>query len=113
MVRRIQNNTGLRELLIADREYRLPGCLNPPPWSAPRGWRDEVLEELKAGQPVVVSSSVLMCALLHAGLPSDDYAFGGRHWGKQFLLDEDGTLSEWTDPLPGEDAVPERDAAEP
>ena len=39
-----------------------------------------------------------MCALLHAGLPFDEYAFGDRHWGKQFLLDEDGTLSEWTEP---------------
>ena len=42
-------------------------------------------------------------ALLHAGLPSDDYAFGGRHWGKKWLLDVDGTLSEWT----GEDAEAE------
>jgi hypothetical protein len=94
MVRRLQNNTGLRELLIADREYRLPGCLNPPPWSAPRGWRDELLEALRAGQPVVVSSSVVMCALLHAGLPGDEYAFGGRYYKANFLLDERNQLTE-------------------
>lgn len=97
MVRRQQNNTGLRELLIADREYRLPGCLNPPPWSAPRGWRDGLLEALKSGEPVVVSSAVLMRALLHAGLPSDDYAYGGRHWGKQWHTDVDGTLTEYVE----------------
>ena len=51
----------------------------------------------------MVSSSGLTCALLYAGLPSDDYAFGGRHWGKKWLLDVDGTLSEWT----GEDAEAE------
>ena len=37
-----------------------------------------------------------MCALMHANLPFDDYAYGGRYWGKQFLLDVDGTLTEWT-----------------
>jgi len=53
----------------------------------------EYEQALVAGEPVVV----------HAGLPSDDYAFGGRHWGKKWLLDVDGTLSEWT----GEDAEAE------
>jgi hypothetical protein len=48
-----------------------------------------------------------MCSLLHAGLPSDDYAFGGRHWGKKFLLDEDGTLSEWTEPEDERDQLSE------
>ena len=64
----------------------------------------EYEQALVAGEPIVIDSGTLMCALTHAGLPSDDYAFGGRYWGKQFLLDEDGTLSEWTDPLPGEEA---------
>ncbi|MDH6247245.1 hypothetical protein [Mycobacterium sp. OTB74] len=50
---------------------------------------------LAAGEPVVVSSSAVMCALMHANLPADDFVFGGRHWGKQLLLDEDGALSEW------------------
>src|SRR6476659_10517758 len=56
-----------------------------------------------AGEPIVIDSGTIMCALMHAGLPSDDYAFGGRHWGKKWLLDVDGTLSEWT----GEDAEAE------
>jgi hypothetical protein len=55
--------------------------------------------ELAAGEPVVIDSSTLMCALLHAGLSGiDDYAFGSRHCGRQFLLDVDGTVSEWTEP---------------
>jgi hypothetical protein len=44
-------------------------------------------------EPIVVDSGTIMCALLHAGLPSDDYAFGGRHWGKQWHLDVEGTLT--------------------
>jgi hypothetical protein len=50
----------------------------------------------RAIQPLVVDSSTILCALMHAGLPCDEYEFGGRYWGKQFLLDEDGRLSEWT-----------------
>jgi len=38
----------------------------------------------------------LMCALMHAGLPYEDYAFGGCYYNGQFLLAEDGTLTEWT-----------------
>ena len=30
------------------------------------------------------------------------FAFDGRHWGKQWHLDVDGTLSEWNEPE-GED----------
>jgi len=63
----------------------------------------EYEQALVAGEPVVVDYGTIMCALLHAGLPSDDYAFGGRRWGKKWLLDVDGTLSEWT----GEDAEAE------
>ena len=48
-MKRTKASSGMRELLIADREYRLPGCPPPPPWSAPRGWRDELLKALKAG----------------------------------------------------------------
>jgi len=40
----------------------------------------------KFPQPVLVSSSVLMCALLHAGLPCDEYEFGGRYHNKTFLF---------------------------
>ena len=48
------------------------------------------------GQPLLVSSSVLMRALLHAGLPCDEYEFGGRYHNKTFLFDEDDQFSEWT-----------------
>ena len=58
----------------------------------------EYEQALVAGEAIVVDSGTIMCALLHAGLPSDDYAFGGRHSGKQWHLDVDGTLSEWTEP---------------
>jgi hypothetical protein len=57
-------------------------------------WRDELLEVLRAGEPVVVSSAVLMRALLHTGLPCDEYCFGGRYYKAQFLLDQRGQLSE-------------------
>jgi hypothetical protein len=87
----------MRELLIADREYRLPGCPPPGPWAAPRGGRDELLEALRSGQAVVVSSSVLMRALFHAGLPCDEYCFGGRYYKATFLLDERGQLSEYVE----------------
>jgi hypothetical protein len=55
------------------------------------------LEALKAGQPVVVSSAVLMRALLHAGLPCDEYCFGGQYYKATFLLDERGQLSEYVE----------------
>ena len=48
------------------------------------------------GQPLLVSSSVLMRALLQAALPCDEYGFGGRYHNKTFLHDEDDQFSEWT-----------------
>ena len=86
---------GLRELLIADREYRLPGCPEPGPWFGRT--RDELLEELKAGGPVEVGSATLMCALMHAGLDYRRFAFGGADWDKVFVLDERDKLTELTD----------------
>jgi hypothetical protein len=94
-VKRRENATGLRELLIADREYRLPGNSKPGPWFG--RVRDELLEELKSGGPVVVGAATLMCALMHAGLDCRRYAFGGSDWGKTFVLDERDRLIEWTD----------------
>jgi hypothetical protein len=88
---------GLRELLIADREYRLTGCPKPGPWAAPRGGRDELLEALKAGGPVVVGSSTLMAALLHAGLDARRYAYGGPGWDKLFELGADNQLREYVE----------------
>jgi hypothetical protein len=86
--RRTSNRSGLRELLIADREYRLPGCPRPGPWAARRGGRDELLEELKAGGPVVVGAADLMCAPMHAGMDCRRHAFGGSDAEKTFVLTE-------------------------
>ena len=88
-----RRSSGLRQLLIADREYRLPGSPNPPPWSAPRGWHDQLLTALKAGEPVVVSSSLLLTAHIHAGLPDRQYAYGGQLHGCVFVLGSDDRLT--------------------
>lgn len=91
-MKRRANTSGLRQLLIADRQYALPG------WPPPGRWfgrtRDELLDELKAGGPVVVGS---MCALLHARLDHRRFAFGGADWGKVFELSERDELTELTD----------------
>jgi hypothetical protein len=93
--RRASTSDGLRELLIADREHRLPGSPGPGPWFG--RVRDELLEELKSGGPVVVGSATLMCAMQHAGLDYRRYAFGGADWGKVFLLDERDQLREYVE----------------
>jgi hypothetical protein len=90
---RDHKRTGLRDLLIADREHRLPGSPPPGPWSG--GAHAELLAALKAGVPVVVSSAILLRAHLHAGIPHRQYAFGGADWGRTFLLDVDGVMSEY------------------
>jgi hypothetical protein len=89
--RRVDNT--VRELLLQEHRRRFGPKSR---WYRPGAGPSDYEQALVAGEPVVVSSSTLMCALLHAGLPSDDYGFGGRHWGKQFMLDVDGTLTEWT-----------------
>ena len=94
-MKRRENATGLRELLIADREYRLPGNSKPGPWFG--RVRDGLLEELKAGGPVVVGAADLMCALMHAEMDYRRYAFGGGDWGKVFELDEHDRLTELVD----------------
>jgi hypothetical protein len=93
MVRRMQRNDGLRELLIADDDgFRAA-------WRSPRAWdsRPPTQRELpmldwdlalRAGQRVVVSSSRLLCALMRAGVPHREYAFGGRYCNSVFVLDE-------------------------
>lgn len=85
-----KQSNGLRELLIADREYRLPGCPKPGQWFG--SVRDELLEELKAGGPVVVGAATLMSALMHAGQDYRRFAFGGADGDKLFLLDEHNRL---------------------
>ena len=102
MAERLSGGTGRRRVdntvraLLLEEHRRVVGPQSR--WYIPGRPPSDYEQALVAGEPVLVSSSGLMCTLLHAGLPFDEYAFGGRHWGKQFLLDEDGTLSEWTEP---------------
>lgn len=95
-MKRTTASRGMREPPIADREYRLPGCPPPGPWAAPRGDRDELLDALKAGQPVIVSSTMLMRVMLHAGMPCDEYCVGGRYYKAAFFRDQRGQLTEYT-----------------
>jgi hypothetical protein len=82
----------LRQLLLAYWRSRFGPTGR---WHIP-GRVSEYEQALVAGEAIVIDSSTLMCALNHARLPSDDYGYGGRHWGKQWHLDVDGALSEWT-----------------
>lgn len=43
--------------------------------------------DVRAGRPVLVAAAELMCALMHAGLPYRQFAFGGADWDKSFVLD--------------------------
>ena len=89
--RRVDNT--VRNLLLTEHRKRFgPGSR----WHIPGKPPSEYETALASGEAVLVDSSGLMCALMHANLPFDDYAYGGRYWGKQFLLDVDGTLTEWT-----------------
>jgi hypothetical protein len=42
----------------------------------------------------------LLGASMRAGRPHRQYAYGGADWGKSFVLDEDGTLTEYLDTAP-------------
>src|ERR1700750_2575104 len=80
--RRIDNTR--RRLLLTDLQKQCASTAGSR-WYMP-GYVCEYCQELAAGETVVIDSSTLMCALLHADLPGiDDYAFRGRHCGKQFL----------------------------
>jgi hypothetical protein len=37
----------------------------------------------------------LLSAFIDAGLPCNEYGFGGRYYKSAFLLDEHDRLSEW------------------
>ncbi len=91
MPRRMSNTAttgGLRELLITDRERSLQR------WPPPPGKPDEFLDDLLAHVPVPVSSSQLLQALMHAGLPHSQFAYAGGEHGKTFVLDERDQLTE-------------------
>ncbi len=89
MARRVRQSVReVREALVVERERSMER------WAIP-GRRDEWLDGLHSGAPVVVSSAQLMCALMRAGLPHRQYAYGGAEWDKRFVLDERDQLSEW------------------
>jgi hypothetical protein len=81
----------LRALLLNDHRKRFGAGSR---WHTP-GQVSEYETALLAGEAVVVDSATLMCALLHGGMAHEDFAFGGRYWNKQLLLDVDGSLTEW------------------
>lgn len=85
-MKRVSKSSGLRELLIADRERSLRR------WAIP-GRPDDFLDDLRAHVPVTVSSAQLLSALMGAGLPFRQYAFGGADYGRVFVLDGRDQLS--------------------
>jgi hypothetical protein len=90
MVRQNAKSDGLRQQLLADyrrslERWRIPG----------RVYEKEVA--LDSGEPVVVDSPAIMCALMHMGLPCGDYTHDGKHGQKLFLLDEFDRLTEYTE----------------
>ena len=71
MGRRVSRNDGLPQLLLEDyrrfqERRRIPGTVYEP----------EVA--LESGAAVVVSSTQLLRAFIHAGLPHRTLAYGGR-----------------------------------
>lgn len=74
-MKRRENTTGLRQLLLDDYRRSL-GRLRIP------GRVDAREQALASGEPVTVSSAQLMCA----GLPYAHFAFGGADHGKLFRL---------------------------
>ena len=88
MARRPRNNSGLRELLIAEWDRSMKR------WRIPGDGPCEHEVALKGGQAVGVSSETLLRAFMLAGLRCDDFAFGGRHYKTGFVLDENDRLIE-------------------
>src|SRR4051812_42954254 len=88
-----RNVGGLRELLLDDHRRRTgPGSR----WHIPDAPPDKYEEALTGGLPVVISSSIIMCVLMAAGLPHANFTGRGAHGGRRWLLAPDGTLTEWT-----------------
>ena len=86
-----RRSTGLRQLLIAADDARRAR------WQQPRAWQttstplpfDDAAVALRAGHPLIVSSAQVLSALMRAGLPTADFAYGGRYWNRPLLLDGD------------------------
>jgi hypothetical protein len=89
-VKRRENATGLRQLLLDDHRLSLDR------WRI-SGHVDERERALESGESETVSSARLMCALMHAGMDYRPYAFGGVHADKLFALDEHDRLTELRD----------------
>ncbi|OHV03887.1 hypothetical protein [Mycobacterium talmoniae] len=85
-MKRVQRADGLRQLLLSDRQHDLKR------W--PTGQPDPFAEALCAGAPVAVSAAQLMRALMHAGLPHEQFCYGRSDYGKTFVLDERDQLTE-------------------
>lgn len=83
----------LRKLMIADQRKRFgPGSR----WHLP-GVPCESLDALESGEPVIASSEEIFSALFHAGLPHDDFVYGGKYFRGEFLLDTDGSITEYVE----------------
>ena len=89
MGRRISRANGLREALTAQREKFLDR------W--PTGKPDARLAAMRAGEPLLLSSSDLLTLGGAAGVPIRDLSYGGRLRGATFVLDADDRLSVWDD----------------
>src|SRR6478752_687263 len=98
MAERLSGGTGRRRAdntlraLLLEEHRRVVGPQSR--WYIPGRPPSDYEQALVAGEPVIVSSSMLMRALLHAGLPCDEYCYGGRYYKTTFLLDQRGQLSE-------------------
>jgi len=88
-VRREENSSGLRGLLVAEWDRSMAR------WRI-LGRVSEYEEALKSGAEVLVSSSQMLRALSLAGLSYRQFAYGGSGWGKTFMLDDRDQLHEWS-----------------
>src|SRR5882757_7319280 len=96
---------GLREALLAEhRRLTGPGGrwhIANPEYVDPDG---EYWTAMAAGEPVGVSSSQILCALIDAGEDAREYGYVGRFYEKDFILGEGGGLTIVPYPEPDRDA---------
>jgi hypothetical protein len=83
----------LRQMILAHHRARFgPGSR----WATTHAPTDYELA-LANGDPVVVDSGAIFSALSHAGQPVDEFAFGGPHFGKWFLISADDVVTEYVE----------------